>query len=305
MVYFGAGWYVYWEAMGHAIDLTFLLSLAGVVAAHVNLYRVLIRYREGAYLRQNIIGVDVDGVLNNHRHQFAEFLKQLCGKEIDPESISHVPVHEMPGTNITQFDEHAVFNRAAYWETMPTCNPSPSDALKKIRNTLGFQVWIFTYRPWPQGLSIPSDRLAEYWNGWGNAVKQLSAWDFEMLDKVNRWLGEWSIPNPIADWPIRVITRRWLKREKIPFNRLTVERGNTDTLEPQVHTRNRFVISRNYRFRAFVDDDLTKARKLAHTCEIVFLFDQPYNQCDPALLPNNVLRVRSWPEIYRKIREIL
>ena len=84
-----------------------------------------------------------------------------------------------------------------------------------------------------------------------------------------------------------------------------VEGGNIHTTDPRLLVRNRFVVSQRKRIRVFVEDDLSKARKLAHICDLVFLLDQPYNQCSEQELPNNVLRVRSWREIYEYVRENL
>jgi hypothetical protein len=53
----------------------------------------------------------------------------------------------------------------------------------------------------------------------------------------------------------------------------------------------------------FVEDDLFKARKLSEICEIVFLIDHPYNKAPEDSLPKNLVRVASWQEIYRFVRE--
>jgi uncharacterized HAD superfamily protein len=302
IIYFGGGWYVYWQAMGHDLQWWFFASLVAGAAGHVMLYRVLTNWREGMYPRQNVIGVDIDGVLNRHRHQFAFYLHQYTEKHIDPDLITHIPVHEIPGTTVTSADEHAVFNSADYWETMPVSEPSPAEWLRKIRNSLGYKIWIFTYRPWPQGRSIPQGKADSYWARWHDYVQWMNAWDLKWWDRFTRWCAEGGVPIPYADFSIRVITRRWLRRAGIPYHKLIVERGNTDTPDPQSRSRNRFVLSRNHRIRAFVEDDLTKARKLAQVCEVVFLIDQPYNKCNEASLPNNVVRVDGWPQVFQIMR---
>ena len=89
---------------------------------------------------------------------------------------------------------------------------------------------------------------------------------------------------------------------RIRHHRLIIERGNTHTADRKALTRNRFEIARRHKIRLFVEDDLPKARKLAESCEVVFLIDQPYNQCDPSSLPSNILRVKSWKDVYAKVR---
>lgn len=67
--------------------------------------------------------------------------------------------------------------------------------------------------------------------------------------------------------------------------------------------KNRFYESSKKNIRFFVEDDLRKAIKLSYICDFIFLLDHPYNQ--ERNLPNNVFRVKSWEEIYRKIRELI
>jgi len=68
-----------------------------------------------------------------------------------------------------------------------------------------------------------------------------------------------------------------------------------------LHFRNRFYISRKKKIRFFVEDDADKANKLAYICDIVFLMRQPYDKNQK--LPNNVVRVGSWDELYRQVRK--
>ena len=84
-----------------------------------------------------------------------------------------------------------------------------------------------------------------------------------------------------------------------------VEYGNVDMADSRAPSRNRFIIAQKREIRIFVDDDLLKAKKLANICEIVFLFDQPYNRTERQSLPSNLIRVGSWDEIYAYIREKL
>lgn len=118
--------------------------------------------------------------------------------------------------------------------------------------------------------------------------------------------------------PMDQITKSWLRLNGISYDRLTIEQGNEDVSDPQGHFRNRFYISRKKRIRFFVEDDSEKASKLAYICDIVFLLEQPYNresrdeclECEKECkqvkkhMPNNVIRVKSWDEIYRHIRRL-
>jgi uncharacterized HAD superfamily protein len=97
------------------------------------------------------------------------------------------------------------------------------------------------------------------------------------------------------------ITIGWLKRHAFKYDKLVVERGNTNTVDPLLLTRNRFLISKDKMMRAFVEDDFHKAKKLADICEVVFLIDHPYNQ---GAVPMNVIRVKSWQEIYEFLRRV-
>ena len=68
--------------------------------------------------------------------------------------------------------------------------------------------------------------------------------------------------------------------------------------------RNRFLFAKRYELRAFVEDDLSKAKKLSNICQVVFLIDHPYNQCDPATMPANLIRVKSWHDIWRFMKTV-
>ena len=61
------------------------------------------------------------------------------------------------------------------------------------------------------------------------------------------------------------------------------------------------MISKDKLIRAFVEDDFDKAKRLADICEVVFLIEHPYNK---GSLPMNVIRVRSWEEVYHYLRKV-
>src|SRR5438128_2260191 len=51
-----------------------------------------------------IVGVDIDGVIGDHRKMFAEVLKRATGKQIDPEAITKIPVHQCRELEVTKDD---------------------------------------------------------------------------------------------------------------------------------------------------------------------------------------------------------
>lgn len=86
---------------------------------------------------------------------------------------------------------------------------------------------------------------------------------------------------------------------------LVIEKASEDISSPEIHFLNRFYIARKKKIKFFVEDVLEKAIKLAHICDIVFLFDHPYNHASPGKeIPSNIIRVTSWEKIYREIRRL-
>jgi len=101
------------------------------------------------------------------------------------------------------------------------------------------------------------------------------------------------------------ITRNWLEYHGLKYDKLIIENASDDVSEPRVQFKNRFYISRQGRIKFFVEDILEKAIKLVHICDVVFLFDQPYNRVtQDKQLPSNIVRVTSWDEIYKEIRRL-
>jgi uncharacterized HAD superfamily protein len=276
----GLGYCWAWGGMGAAV----------FVVANLVAYLVFAWHRETRYLRSHIIGVDIDGVLNRHREHFCKMLVELCGKEVDPQTITRIPVHECKelkdkfgnSVSVTEDDEHAIFNHPKYWRDMPA-DEGAADMLGRLKNVFRFRILIFTHRPWPHPTTFPKGKEAEY----------RSLWDSEVYACQS------------SDAAIEQITTAWLRQHGTPYDRLYVEKGNIHTTDPRLLVRNRFVICERKKVRIFVEDDLLKAKKLAHICEVVFLVDQPYNQCEQVNLSNNVIRVKSWREIYEYVREVL
>lgn len=289
----------YWAKSGapwlEPFDPRYIVIALIAMSLHYLGYWLLTYHREHGYLRKRSIGVDVDGVLNDHRSQFSAIIQQRCSKKVEPSKITRIPVHHVADLGVTQDDENAVFNWAPYWTQMPVADATVNKALRRIKNGLGIRIWVFTHRPWPEQLSIPIAQESEYWEQW----QRVSGWALptRLFAKMDRWLENHKIPGVFHGRMIRKITREWLERHDMTFDRLIVEGGNTSTADARGISRNRFRIAQKKEFLAFVEDDLLKAKKLAVICPVVFLIDQPYNQAAESDLPKNIVRVREWAEI--------
>jgi uncharacterized HAD superfamily protein len=265
------------------------------VVVHLVAYWRLTWYRDNKYLRKYIIGVDIDGVLNKHRDHFCYMIWLLFQRSIWADKITRIPVHDCTGLNVTQAEEETVFNQPLYWNGLPPLEGA-AETLRKLKRTLGFKIYIFTYRPFPEPAQYPPterERYAQLWN-----YQQL--WNpigFNLIRAVNRYR------DPLRFGIIMTLTKNWLLRHGFEFDKLYIEAGNVHTTDQRVKVRNRFTISVRKEIRIFVEDDLSKARKLANICEVVFLIDHPYNQAKA--LPKNMIRVHSWREIYEFIRQEL
>jgi len=279
--YLYLGLYVYLEAVQgpHFSRAWLWLGTSSCFFVHVLLYWALGSYRENSYLRTRILGVDMDGVLNEHRSHFCELLLSQARKKLRPDEITRIPVHEIPGCSVTRADEQAVFNWPAYWTEMPPVDGAAT-VIAGLRNICGYKVWVFTERPWPQTSGFPPSDLQRYRNAW----REHSRWAL-----FSKWRA------------IRKISRKWLKTNGFKVDKLVVEVGNADA-RARSRKRNRFSLAQQRNVRVFVEDDLNNALRLADICEAVLLYDHPYNQATE--LPNNVVRVTSWQQIGDFVRRI-
>jgi len=303
--YFFLGLYFYMWAMNwpRYSGRLLWLGLGSCFAIHILLYIWLGRYREWGYLRGgHILGIDIDGVLNEHRSHFCGLLASQTGKELHDDQITRIPVHEIPGCSVTREDEHAVFNWPRYWSEMPATQGA-AKVIASLRNQFGYQIWVFTHRPWPQPTTFPQESQQRYWEEWQKHSQWVRFAKWNIVQRIEKFAADWlHLQAPVSGRILRDMTVMWLKSNKFTFDKLVIEKGNTDTRDPLGHTRNRFVICQKKSIRFFVEDDVNKALKLADICQIVFLRDQPYNR--DAQLPNNVVRVTSWQEIESSLRRI-
>jgi 5'(3')-deoxyribonucleotidase len=300
---------------------------------HFLIYLGYSRHREIGYLKSNILGIDIDGVLNKHRKHFCEILRNNVGRNIDPEKILIIPVDEDPNLKISKPDERKVFNDPRYWKEMPVLE-NASDKIKSLRNIFNLKIYIFTYRPWPdcrdKGELIEKIKL--FCNNYNDFISQPLK-NYGIKFKLKWWLIEnfkdkplmlflnfglklrwqWVIEK-LKEKPLELITKQWLIKNGILYDKFIFERGNDYSSDPRVKFNNRFYISRKAKIRFFVEDDFEKAIKLSFICDIVFLFSQPYNTPNKILseninklrenIPSNIIRVKNWDEIYQYIRRL-
>jgi len=269
-------------------------------------YAWMAHHREHEYLRSCIMGVDIDGVLNDHRTHFCELLVRCVGKDLSPDAITRIPLHEDSQLGITRDDEKRVFNDPKYWTEMMPVNGA-ADNLKRLHNAFRLKIHIFTHRPWPnlagvdeaEGRVIRERWLAETKGPVGRRpLRRIGGWIATHLPVPARTRG-W-----LEESLVETVTRAWLLKWGFCFDRLTVEKGSDDVSDPQGRFKNRFYEARKGKIRFFVEDDAEKAAKLAYVCDVVLLLDQPYNRDSGTPLPGNVIRVQSWDEIYQKIRAL-
>lgn len=293
------------------VDYSIIVLVALAFAAHFVAYLWVTRHREFSYLRSTAIGIDIDGVLNRHREHFCEMAMRKIGKQISADQIKLIPVHENPDLKITRNEEREILNDPTYWLDMPPM-AGAADAIKSIKNALLLPVHIFTHRPWPDVTS--ADANAEFRQAWRAAAS-------EMLLRANAKacvrLWVYLIVMFKFQASIRYVTKYWLHKHGIPFDSLLVERGNENIVYSRGRYENRFNYAKRRRIRFFVEDDWEKALKLSYICDVVFLIDHPYNRAAAddsskhaqgvviGRLPANVIRVTSWVELKKIVRQLV
>jgi len=310
-LYFGSFGYILFSKWFCCFWSFFAFAVIFFVS-HFAIYLFYARYREMAYIKSRILGVDIDGVLNKHRDHFCKLLKENTGKYLNPDQILIMPVHEYQDLNVTREDERKVFNDPRYWKDMPAIEDA-SDRIRTLSNVLKLKLYIFTYRPWPE--SRDKKELIKKVELFCQQAMQFS-WKLLLLRillKLRFLPVDWLI-EILKEEPLRQNTKIWLKGERIAFKKFIFEKGNDYSSDPRGKFKNRFYISRKIKIRFFVEDDLEKAVKLSYICDIVFLLSHPYNEPQQALpdelnalrkdLPSNIIRVKSWNEIYKNIRKL-
>jgi len=296
---------------GNTPGILLVVSSLVFMLFHIIIYMIYARYREYKYLKSNILGIDIDGVLNKHRENFCYMVNKELQKDISPDEIVIIPVNENPKIEITREEERKIFNNPEYWTKMPVINEAP-EIIQKIQNSLNIKVYIFTYRPWPDHRDRKEiiKTVQIFLDNVGKSSLKI------LVLKVCKYLGTIgdSILVKYKEEPLKKITKEWLNRKKIHHHKFILEKGNDFSCDPRSKFKNRYNIARKKRIRFFVEDDIDKAKKLSHLCDIVFLFEQPYNSYNSLLpyklnrgrlyLPSNILRVTSWNDIYQQLRKL-
>lgn len=297
---------------------TFLAVVVAAFGLHFLAYYLFSRQREFSYLQASAIGIDIDGVLNQHREKFCEMAARKLKKAIYPDEIKVLPVHENAGLShaITRDDERAIFNDPEYWVDMPALEGA-ADAIKAIKRSFLLPVHIFTHRPWPD-LSVGggADRATV------RAVRKL--W----RDAADRMVQQANAKECVRLWvnlmmalnyriAMTYITKYWLRKNGFLYNSLLVERGNENIVYARGRYENRFNYAKQRKIKFFVEDDWVKAVKLSYICDVVFLIDHPYNQGTDddrtkhanaeviGKLPSNVIRVKSWNNLKKVISQLV
>lgn len=278
------------------------------IVIHCGAYWWYARHREHSYLKSYAIGVDIDGVLNKHREHFCKLLNEKTGKSLDPESITTIPLHECPDLGVTREDEKQVFNDSRYWIEMPVIEGAQQN-LERIRN-MNLRVHLFSHRPWPNTFRMEEKQKKQIHTQWRDGAQKMTQ-NGSLLQLL-------FFKFKTTSHLIECITRSWLKIHNLPWDELTIERGNENVADPQGQFRNRFYVARKKKLKFFVEDDLEKAIKLSYICDVVFLLEQPYNmntykRCSTCQfsckqqekhVPSNVIRVQSWDDICKSVRRL-
>ena len=242
------------------------------------------------------LGIDIDGVLNDHRRQFSRVLQAVAGKRLDENSISVIPVHKMPYSDVTEADEHAVLNWPRDWAEMPAINEPVGSIVHRLAAEHGARVCVFTNRNWPNPRTIPLDREREYWNEWVKYSPWANLGMLQHVPLVRHAMDLLGCSERLNRHLITRVTNDWLRRHRIHYHSLVIERQSSHRHGPGA-AMDRYAYASKQRFWVFVEDNPMNACRLAANCEIVFLMDHPYNREGQAALPSNVVRVDSWNQI--------
>lgn len=284
--------------------LIFILTFIFVII-HTLSYKYLSYRRNNFYLKSYIIGIDIDGVLNNQTKHFLDFLEIYTHKRLDINKLLEIPVHLNQELDISDYEERLIFNTKEYWETLPIKENSIK-RVNELQKRFGMKIIFFSYRDWPQ---------------YGNDEK-------EMKDAIIK-----KGYTPLEKKQIIKITENWLNInslnakvvtnfcDKIIFfflnlfkdnKSVIIELGNPyisdnryfNKLRKAILNNNRFQGANLIGFKFFIEDSPESAIRLANLCDYVFLFDEPYNKSENYSFPKNVIRVYCWDDVFRNLKKL-
>ncbi len=290
-------------AKSYPFDILCLIPI--ILLFHLALYIGCSWRKEYEYTKSNIIGVDIDGVLNKHREHFCNIFEKKYKREINPDKLDTMPVNYSSQVNISKPEERSVFNDPNYWVDMPQIE-SAASVLSMFKNVFHIDIQIFTYRSWPD--CETKDELKQCLASFSKrAGTPVVLFLYNILSFFFRNPGRVEFLQNLKRKPIHRITKRWLDKNGIPYGKLQIEFGNDYTTHTGTKIMNRFTLSKRRKIKYFVEDDLQKAIKLSFICDIVFLISHPYNQPQDHLsdeenkkrsdLPTNVIIVEGWKDI--------
>jgi len=291
---------VYCSPISIDVLLQKLISFLIFIILHVIIYYGLSLHRERSYLKSKSIGIDIDGVLNNHATHFIDILnKKMPNHRVSSDDILILPVHKNPKFKLSSENERSVFNDPDYWINMPVIN-DVSLILNRLKHRFKVKVYFFTARGWPDLKS--NKALFESFN---NFINKTNSKLLYLLPRIKLF----------KNIPIDTITIKWLKANHFKYNKLFIEHNNYYSSDIHGIKRNRIYVANKMQIRFFIEDDLINAIKLSYICEVVFLITHPYNLMNRKLsidenryrksLPPNIFRVKDFNEIERIIQAIL
>ena len=271
-LFFSLWWYLHqFRNTSTIVTLVILLLVIAIsFILHITAFKLMARSQDKGIT--NIwIGIDIDGVVNIREEQFSKVLQLITGKAIDAKDIAKIPVSDYGKLGISEEEMKSVYNSPQYWADMPVRKDAAHN-IKHIRNLVGIKVMLFTHQ---------KDRGYTKW-----------------IEKV-RFHYDWV--TTCKHLTLKGVTKSWLKKEGIPFDKLIMERTNTKN-SLLFRPKNRYNIFKNKKISFFIEDNLSNAIRLADIYEVVFLIDQPYNQDKDIKIPNNIMRIKSWKEILEFVR---
>ena len=137
-----------------------LLFMLGII-----LHRIVSQHCEnGSSYFRRVIGIDIDGVLNEHEVQFVEIYNNQNDLKIKVEDIITLPVSK--SGIIDEQSERKVFANEKYWTSMPAIKDSSRIIKEEIKNKLGYDAFIFTFRDWKLSSSGRRGKLKSITKKW-------------------------------------------------------------------------------------------------------------------------------------------
>ena len=125
--------------------IVIIITLLSVLVNFLLYWAKAWRYELDLPMYNAIIGCDIDGVIANHVPQFVKYCNQINKTDLGIDDITTNPVSR---SGIIPVElEQKVFHYPEYWTTMPIM-PDCERELSDLRNKLGYEIHLFTWRDW-------------------------------------------------------------------------------------------------------------------------------------------------------------